>query len=234
MSTAAGPAPAPAGLLRRYLAWSLDMVVPLAVAGALCATRIAAAAARVSAALDALAQRMAQAALDALVHGAGPLALARDWLGDPAWREAVAALSVAVTDVVVAPMLLAATFALAWFAGFEASPLQATPGKRALGLRVEGVDGARLGPGRAALRHVAGALSWLTLNFGHLLAAMPSRHQALHDRIAGARVLQRRDGRLPAWSIGWLVLQLFAAAAAGACLFLSAHRAIERAFDALL
>src|SRR5690606_35167294 len=222
MSTAAGPAPAPAGLLRRYLAWSLDMVVPLAVAGALCATRIAAAAARVSAALDALA------------HGAGRRARARGWLGAPAWREAVAAVSVAVTDVVVAPMLLAATFALAWFAGFEASPLQATPGKRALGLRVEGVDGARLGPGRAALRHVAGALSWLTLNFGHLLAAMPSRHQALHDRIAGARVLQRRDGRVPAWSIGWLVLQLFAAAAAGACLFLSAHRAIERAFDALL
>ena len=92
MSTAAGPAPAPAGLLRRYLARSLDMVVPLAVAGALCATRIAAAAARVSAALDALAQRMAQAALDALVHGAGPLALARDWLGDPAWREIVADL----------------------------------------------------------------------------------------------------------------------------------------------
>ena len=46
--------------------------------------------------------------------------------------------------------------------------------------------------------------------------------------------MPRRTGRLPAWSIGWLVLQLFVAAAAGACLFLSAHRAIERAFDALL
>ena len=193
--------------------------------------RIAAASARATAALEAIAQRMAQAMVDALVHGTGALALARGWLRDPAWREAVTALSGAVADAVVAPALLAALLALAWFAGFEASPLQATPGKRALGLRVVDARGARLALGRAALRHLAGTLSWLSLNLGHLLAALPPRHQA-HDRLAGTRVLQRAGAR-PAWSLAWLGCVL-AAVAAGACLLAATQQAIERAFDALL
>lgn len=234
MNAAPGPEQVPAGLLRRYLAWSLDMLVPVALALGACAGRIAAASARATAALEAIAQRMAQAMVDALVHGTGALALARGWLRDPAWREAVTALSGAVAGAVVAPALLAALLALAWFAGFEASPLQATPGKRALGLRVVDARGARLALGRAALRHLAGTLSWLSLNLGHLLAALPPRHQALHDRLAGTRVLQRAGARLPAWSLAWLGLQLLAAVAAGACLLAATQQAIERAFDALL
>src|SRR5690606_26268091 len=243
------------------------MLVQVALALAACAGRIAAASARATAALEAIAQRMAQSMVDALVHGTGALALARGWLRDPAWREAVTALSGAVADAVVAPALLAALLALAcvavfdvspmhasprlsalglrvvdaraallalaWFAGFEASPLQATPGKRALGLRVVDARGARLALGRAALRHLAGTLSWLSLNLGHLLAALPPRHQALHDRLAGTRVLQRAGARLPAWSLAWLGLQLLAAVAAGACLLAATQQAIERAFDAL-
>ena len=88
----------------------------------------------------------------------------------------------------------------------EAGRHHATFGKRALGLRVEGAEGARPGPARAYRRHVAGTLSWLTLNIGHLLAARPPGHRALHDRIAGTRVAWREDAsrRVPGW--GWLAI----------------------------
>lgn len=230
------PAAPPAGLLRRYLAWSLDMVVPLLAALALCSGRIADAAARAAAALDAIAASLAGSMVDLLARGATPLDLARDWLDDPASREAVAALAQAITTIVVAPTLLTALLALAWFAGFEASARQATPGKRALGLRVVDARGGRIGPGRAALRHLAGTLSWLSLNLGHLLAALPPRRQALHDRLAGTRVLQdpAAPARLPAWSIAWLGLQALLAMLAFAWLFVATRHALHRAFDAML
>ena len=236
MSAAPRPPAQPAGLLRRYLAWSLDMVLPAVAALALCGARIADGLQRAAAALDAIARSLMQATTDMLVHGGTPLAVARDWLADPARREAIAALSDAVAAVVIAPLLLASLLALLWFAAFEASPRQATPGKRALGLRVEDARGARIGFARAALRHLAGALSWLTLNLGHLLAALPPAHRALHDRIAGTRVLQdpARGSRLPAWSLAWLGLQVLLATVAAAGLFLATQAAVQRAFDAML
>ena len=225
-----------AGLLRRYVAWSLDMVVPVLAALALCGGRIADAAARAAAALDAIARSLAGSMIELLAPGASPFDLARGWLDDPASREAIAALAQAITTIVVVPTLLTALLALAWFAGFEASPARATPGKRALGLRVVDARGGRIGLARAALRHLAGTLSWLSLNLGHLLAAVPPRRQALHDRIAGARVLQdpAAPARLPAWAIAWLGLQALLAVLAFACLYVATQHALQRAFDALL
>src|SRR5690606_8647254 len=222
MSAAQRPPVHPAGLLRRYLGWSLDMVVPALAALALCGTRIDGVQ-RAAAALDALARSLMQAMVDMMVQGSTPLALARAWLADPVQREAIAALSDAITAIVILPLLLASLLSLLWFAAFEASPRRATPGKRALGLRVEDARGARIGFSRAALRHLAGTLSWLTLNLGHLLAALPPRRQALHDRIAGTRVLQElpSGSGLPAWSLAWLGLQILLAVFATAGLFLA-------------
>jgi len=42
------------------------------------------------------------------------------------------------------------------------------------------------------LREAASLLSWLTLNLGHALALAAPRRQALHDRIAGTRILLRQ------------------------------------------
>ena len=64
---------------------------------------------------------------------------------------------------------------------------------------------------RVAVRHVAGALSWLTLNLGHALAAVPPQKRALHDYIAGLHVVDDAAGQpLPGWARTWLGLQLVA------------------------
>src|SRR5678815_6023522 len=85
-------------------------------------------------------------------------------------------------------------------------------GKRALALQVTDLQGRRLDGARAAARHVAGALSWLTLNLGHALAAVPPQKRALHDYIAGTRVVHG-DGepRLPGWARAWVASQLLVA-----------------------
>ena len=96
----------------------------------------------------------------------------------------------------------------------------ATLGKRALGLAVAEAQGRRLKGGHALLRFLAAAVSWLTLNIGHALAALPP-YLALHDRISETRVLRRAASkRLPAWAKAWLLAQLLATVAACAGLFL--------------
>lgn len=225
----------PAAFLRRYAAWSLDMALLLAAALVLCGARVREAAGRVTGAFDAVARSMAQAMAE-LLQGMTPMQLARHWLADPHQRAAIAALSDALVDVTLAPLLLAALLSLAWFTAFEASHRQATPGKHLLGLRVVDAGGAGIGPLRAFARQSSGALSWLTLNIGHLLALVPPQRQALHDRIARAFVVQGLDAdtRLPGWAVAWLSLQVVATLAATAWLLVAMQQAMQRAFDALL
>ena len=95
--------------------------------------------------------------------------------------------------------------------------------------------GARLSWIRAALRQAAGGLSWITLNIGHLVAALPPRHRALHDAIAGARVMQAGAmPRLPGWARAWLAAQAFAGIAATAWLMVVVDAALQAAFDRAL
>lgn len=68
----------------------------------------------------------------------------------------------------------------------------ATPGKKLLGLRVEGEDGRYpIGPGKAFARVLGYAASGLLVGVGFLL--IPFTGDGLHDRIAGTRVV-RREG----------------------------------------
>ena len=86
--------------------------------------------------------------------------------------------------------------ALLWWAYFVIGwgLLGATPGKRLLGLAVIDHAGRHpIGPLRAQLRLVAYTLSSLPLCAGHLLVAFRSDHRALHDILAGTRVVRRRD-----------------------------------------
>ena len=77
-----------------------------------------------------------------------------------------------------------------YFALMESSKWQATLGKKALGLRVTGMDGQRIGFGRATGRYFGKILSALTLMVGFMMAGFTPRKQALHDMIAGTLVIR--------------------------------------------
>lgn len=82
-------------------------------------------------------------------------------------------------------------FAACYYAGFESSSMQATPGKLVLGIKVVDREGRRLSPAHAVGRWVSASLSYLTLYIGFLMAAFTERKQALHDLVAGTQVVDR-------------------------------------------
>src|SRR5690606_17446635 len=144
-------------------------------------------------------------------------------------------LESALAALALPPLLLFAALFLAWCVGFERSSLRATPGKRALGLRVATVAGADPATGRLLLRFLAGTLSWLSLNIGHLLAAIPPAHAALHDRLSATRVVLAPEApsSMPRWAGAWLwllaVALLLASAWAAAAMGMSLQAALDRA-----
>lgn len=199
---------APAGLVRRYLAWSLD-AVPLAIAAGLSsrqaiATRLDAA----RAALDATMQRMTQLMDAALSTGQTPVELVLSSARDASLHALVRTAGAQFGTAVLTGLLAFAAVGALYHIGFEASRWQASPGKRALRLRVVDRRGGAPGFARAAGRYAAGALSWLTLNLGHLFAGVPPHYLALHDRLSGTRVVRTNDSAVPAWARAWLVVQV--------------------------
>ena len=86
---------------------------------------------------------------------------------------------------------------LFWFyyAGFESSSLQGTPGKRILGIKVTDLYGERITFGIATGRYMAEAISGIILCIGYLMAAFTARKQALHDLIAGTLVVVREPSQ---------------------------------------
>ena len=137
--------------------------------------------------------------LDRLLEASGPipspLALARTLMEDAPLLASVEAQIVQLSLAVTQAAVFAAITAGLYFIGFEASAWQATPGKRWLGLKVVDLHGTRIGWGRASARFLAGTLSWLTLNLGHALAGWRADGRALHDLVAGTRVVTRQPVR---------------------------------------
>jgi len=81
---------------------------------------------------------------------------------------------------------------LIYFPVLEASSLQASLGKRVLGIKVVTRDGQRVGFGRALARNLAKALSLLILfPLGFLMSGFTVRKQSLHDLIAGCLMVRR-------------------------------------------
>ncbi|MGL6289400.1 MAG: RDD family protein [Silanimonas sp.] len=155
-----------------------------------------------------------QLALDR-AFGAGHIALfdlATALRGDAEFMAAMTQGTEALVAALLAAALLAWGAVALYFVGFEASPWRATPGKRALGLRVAALDGAPAGIARVLLRFAAAGPSWLLLHLGHALVMFRDDDRAGHDLVAGTRV----DGggaALPAWAVAWLGLQALAVAA---------------------
>ena len=92
-----------------------------------------------------------------------------------------------VLSLALAPVALAlGAFYFVYYWGVRA----ATPGKRLVGIEVEGEDGASpIGISRAATRLVGYVLSGALLGMGFFIVAFGGT--ALHDRIAGTRVVRR-------------------------------------------
>lgn len=205
----------PAGFRARYVAWSLDAAIIGSLSLLATWRGMIAAMAALQLAWSQL-QQIASARLsDVLLHGVmqqeiDPTRLAAQLVQDPALRTAATAVETALNTLLMPPLWVFVGLAAVYWIGFERSAWQATPGKRALRLQVTDGAGRRPGLARAAARHFAGALSWLTLNLGHLLAAVPPQKRALHDYIADARVLRDGDAAdaLPGWARAWLALQI--------------------------
>lgn len=203
----------PAGFWRRYAAYSLDAALLGLLALPLLWTRLQAGAQELAAGLEPMQWRLWELFDAALARPeASPFALAREWAADPVLRTGIESMALTATALLLQVAGLCCALAAVWFIAGEASAWQASPGKRLFGLRVTDLAGARPGPGRIALRFVAGVPSWLLLNLGHAMAALTPGKRALHDYLAGTRV-ELAPGAAPAMPRGarlWLVAQAVA------------------------
>jgi uncharacterized RDD family membrane protein YckC len=77
-----------------------------------------------------------------------------------------------------------------YFALTEGSAMQASPGKRLLGIKVVDSNGNQISFFLALGRWCAAGLSWLSLGIGFLMAAV-GRRRALHDLISRTQVVDR-------------------------------------------
>lgn len=83
---------------------------------------------------------------------------------------------------------------LAWFfyyAILESSKMQATLGKRMIGIKVTDYEGKRVSFGRATLRHFSKIISFFIFFIGFLMIAFTRKKQGLHDKIANCLVLKK-------------------------------------------
>ncbi len=101
-------------------------------------------------------------------------------VANPAWRDLAGGVAV------LGAGLWLLYFAVGW------GMLGATPGKWAVGLRVVDYrERCPIGLARAVLRLAAYSVSSLTLGAGHLLILARTDGRALHDLLAGTRVVRR-------------------------------------------
>jgi uncharacterized RDD family membrane protein YckC len=76
-----------------------------------------------------------------------------------------------------------------YYAGFESSRSQATPGKLLMRIVVTDLEGNKPSFARVTLRHFAKFISILIIFLGFLMIGLTKKRQGLHDKIAGCLVL---------------------------------------------
>jgi uncharacterized RDD family membrane protein YckC len=104
-------------------------------------------------------------------------------------EEVVAAIGVGVIFFGVVALIAAVWL---YYALFESSTWQATPGKKVLGLFVTDLNGNRISFAHASGRFFAKLISGLIpFGIGYMMAGFTAKKQALHDLIAGCLVLRK-------------------------------------------
>jgi len=78
------------------------------------------------------------------------------------------------------------------YSSFFLGRFGATPGKMALGLKVVTPSGGPVSYALGAGRYFAELLSAFTCSIGYVMAAFDEERRALHDRVAGTRVVHTR------------------------------------------
>lgn len=78
-----------------------------------------------------------------------------------------------------------------YYAVFESSPKQGTPGKLACGFVVTDMNGNRISFGKATARYFAMIFSAMTLGVGFIMCAFTEKKQCLHDVIAGCLMYKK-------------------------------------------
>jgi uncharacterized RDD family membrane protein YckC len=76
-----------------------------------------------------------------------------------------------------------------YYAGFESSRSQATPGKVLVHAQVTDLEGARISFARATLRFFGKFISLVIIFIGFIMIGLTKKKQGLHDKIAGCLVL---------------------------------------------
>jgi len=79
-----------------------------------------------------------------------------------------------------------------YYALQESGSMQATLGKKALGLKVTSLDGQRISFGQATGRYFGKIISRLIIYIGYLMVLWDDKRQALHDKMAGTLVVTNR------------------------------------------
>ena len=99
-----------------------------------------------------------------------------------------------IVSLLALPLMLAFPFFASLFVWWlycslmESSKSQATLGKKAFGLRVTDVNGARILFGRASTRFFGKFLCTATLGLGFLIVLRTQNKQGLHDMVSGCLV----------------------------------------------
>lgn len=78
-----------------------------------------------------------------------------------------------------------------YFAFFNSSKMQATPGKMAVGIKVTDYNYKRLTFARATGRYFSKIVSGFTMFIGYIIAGFTDKKQALHDFIASTYVVYK-------------------------------------------
>lgn len=95
---------------------------------------------------------------------------------------------------VIAGGTIAAIVLVAYFAGFECSRFQATPGKILMGLEVTNGRGERIGFVRAVLRFLMKAVSGSLFGLAYLTCLITENKQTVHDVVVNTLVWKvKRD-----------------------------------------